>query len=224
MRAAYHAETALGAQAQLETLAAELERTHPGAAASLREGLAETLTVLRLGVPPTLARTLRSTNCVESMIEICRNHSRNVNAGATGRWRCAGAPLAWSKPAPNSAASTATYICGRCEPRSNGMSRPKMSEPPSTITPATPPNDHRTVAEKLQSPGHPPSGKLSCLAASEHRSPRAARSTVFGRGWGVLAAGVAIDAGLCKPPHGVLTWLDPCHHLSLGAAVHPTAG
>jgi putative transposase len=55
MRAAYRAETALAAQAQLEALAKELDRTHPGAAASLREGLAETLTVLRLGVPPTLA-------------------------------------------------------------------------------------------------------------------------------------------------------------------------
>ena len=94
MRAAYHAQTALGAQAQLETLAGELERTHPGAAASLREGLAETLTVLRLGVPPTLARTLRSTNCVESMIEICRDHSRNVKHWQDGtmalRWCAAG--------------------------------------------------------------------------------------------------------------------------------------
>ena len=41
-------------------LAKELDKTHPGAAASLREGMAETLTVLRLDVPPTLARTLRS--------------------------------------------------------------------------------------------------------------------------------------------------------------------
>jgi transposase-like protein len=94
MRAAYHAQTALGAQAELETLAGELERTHPGAAASLREGLAETLTVLRLGVPPTLARTLRSTNCVESMIEICRDHSRNVKHWQDGtmalRWCAAG--------------------------------------------------------------------------------------------------------------------------------------
>jgi transposase-like protein len=94
MRAAYHAQTALGAQAELETLAGELERTHPGAAASLREGLAETLTVLRLDVPPTLARTLRSTNCVESMIEICRNHSRNVKHWRDGtmalRWCAAG--------------------------------------------------------------------------------------------------------------------------------------
>jgi transposase-like protein len=90
IRAAYHAETALGAQAQLEILAGELDHTHPGAAASLREGLEETLTVLRLGVPPTLARTLRSTNCVESMIEICREHSRNVK-----RWRDGQMALRW---------------------------------------------------------------------------------------------------------------------------------
>jgi putative transposase len=94
MRAAYHAQTALDAQAELETLAGELERSHPGAAASLREGLNETLTVLRLGVPPTLARTLRSTNCVESMIEICRDHSRNVKHWQDGtmalRWCAAG--------------------------------------------------------------------------------------------------------------------------------------
>jgi putative transposase len=62
MRVADHAPSALDAEAQLLTLARELNNTHPGAAASLREGLAETLTVLRLGVPPTLARTLRSTN------------------------------------------------------------------------------------------------------------------------------------------------------------------
>src|SRR5207237_10592023 len=62
MREAYHADSALAAEAKLTALAAELDKTHPGAAASLREGLPETLTVLRLNVPPTLARTLRSTN------------------------------------------------------------------------------------------------------------------------------------------------------------------
>jgi len=94
MRVAYHAESALVAEAQLEALATELDRTHPGAAASLREGLAETLTVLRLGVPPTLARTLRSTNSIESMISIARTHSRNVTNWQTGamalRWCAAG--------------------------------------------------------------------------------------------------------------------------------------
>src|SRR3954465_4733312 len=68
MRAAYHADSALEAEARLSALARELDKTHASAAASLREGLAETLTVLRLGVPPTLARTLRSTNAIESMI------------------------------------------------------------------------------------------------------------------------------------------------------------
>jgi putative transposase len=94
MRAAYHAESALVAEAQLEALAKELERTHPGAAASLREGMAETLTVLRLDVPPTLARTLRSTNSIESMISIARTHSRNVKNWQNGQmalhWYAAG--------------------------------------------------------------------------------------------------------------------------------------
>src|SRR3954471_18704846 len=90
MRAAYRADSALAAQAQLEVLAGELDKTHPGAAASLREGLAETLTVLRLDVPPTLARTLRSTNAVESMISIARDHSVNVK-----RWRDGTMALRW---------------------------------------------------------------------------------------------------------------------------------
>jgi putative transposase len=90
MRQAYHAESALKAEGLLAELAAELDKTHPGAAASLREGMAETLTILRLGVPPTLARTLRSTNPVESMIEICREHSKNVK-----RWRDGTMALRW---------------------------------------------------------------------------------------------------------------------------------
>ncbi len=90
MRLAYHAESALKAEAELQALARELGKTHPGAAASLREGMAETLTVLRLEVPPTLARTLRSTNTIESMIEICREHSKNVK-----RWRDGTMALRW---------------------------------------------------------------------------------------------------------------------------------
>ena len=60
----------------------------------LTRGLAETLTVLRLGVPPTLARTLRSTNPIESMISICREHAGNVKRWQDGtmalRWCAAG--------------------------------------------------------------------------------------------------------------------------------------
>jgi putative transposase len=90
MRQAYHAESALKAEGLLTALAAELDKTHPGAAASLREGMAETLTILRLGVPPALARTLRSTNTIESMIGICREHSKNVK-----RWRDGTMALRW---------------------------------------------------------------------------------------------------------------------------------
>jgi transposase-like protein len=90
MRQAYHAESAVQAEGLLTELARELDKTHPGAAASLREGMAETLTILRLGVPPTLARTLRSTNPIESMIEICREHSKNVK-----RWRDGTMALRW---------------------------------------------------------------------------------------------------------------------------------
>jgi len=90
MRAAYANPNALAAEAALEALARQLTKTHPGAAGSLREGLAETLTVSRLGVPPTLARTLRSTNAIESMISICRDHSTNVK-----RWRDGDMAMRW---------------------------------------------------------------------------------------------------------------------------------
>jgi len=82
------------ALAELRSLASELERSHPGAAASLREGMAETLTVARLGIKGSLKRTLQSTNPCESMIEIVRRTSRNVKRWQSGdmclRWTAAG--------------------------------------------------------------------------------------------------------------------------------------
>jgi hypothetical protein len=50
-----------------------------------------TLSVLRLGVPPTPARTLRSTNAIESMIEICWEHAKNVK-----NWRDGQMVLRWA--------------------------------------------------------------------------------------------------------------------------------
>jgi putative transposase len=79
---------------QLEVLAGELDRTHPGAAGSLREGMKETLTVTRLGIRGKLKRTLESTNACESMIEIVRRTQRNVKHWSSGemglRWTAAG--------------------------------------------------------------------------------------------------------------------------------------
>ena len=90
IHAAYRDPDPLHAEAALEALARSLDKAHPGAAGSLREGLGETLTVNRLDVSPTLARTLRSTNAIESMIEICRDHSSNVK-----RWRDGQMALRW---------------------------------------------------------------------------------------------------------------------------------
>jgi putative transposase len=79
---------------QLRLLAGELERTYPGAAGSLREGMEETLTLTRLGVRGNLKRTLESTNPCESMLEIVRRTQRNVKRWSSGemalRWTAAG--------------------------------------------------------------------------------------------------------------------------------------
>ena len=79
---------------QLRLLARELDRSYPGAAGSLREGMDETLTLTRLGVHGSLKRTLESTNPCESMIEIVRRTQRNVKRWSSGemalRWTAAG--------------------------------------------------------------------------------------------------------------------------------------
>ncbi len=79
---------------QLGRLAAELDHTHPGAASSLREGMDETLTVIRLQIKGKLKRTLESTNPCESMIDTVRTTQRNVKHWASGemglRWTAAG--------------------------------------------------------------------------------------------------------------------------------------
>jgi len=86
------------ARERLERVASELERTWPDAAASLREGMDETLTLMRLGIDGQLAKTLASTNPCESMIEIVRHTQRNVKRWRDGdmrkRWTAAGMLLA----------------------------------------------------------------------------------------------------------------------------------
>ncbi len=79
---------------QLRRLAVELDHEHPGAAASLREGMEETLTVTRLTISGKLKLTLQSTNPCESMISTVRAIQRNVKNWSSGemclRWTAAG--------------------------------------------------------------------------------------------------------------------------------------
>jgi putative transposase len=82
------------ARQRLELLAGELDRSWPDAARSLREGLDDTLTLMRLEISGQLAKTLCSTNPCESMIEIVRSTQRNVKRWREGdmrrRWTAAG--------------------------------------------------------------------------------------------------------------------------------------
>ncbi len=94
LRAAWANPDADAALRELQALAQALEKKRPGAAASLREGLEQTLTVNRLGVTGSLLKTVESTNPAESMIEIVRHHSRRVKHWQHGemalRWTAAG--------------------------------------------------------------------------------------------------------------------------------------
>jgi putative transposase len=83
LQRAYRASSAAAARRQLHALVTWLEQAgHSDAAASLREGLDETLTVLKLGLPPTLRQFFATTNCIENFISLLRHVARNVK-----RWR-----------------------------------------------------------------------------------------------------------------------------------------
>jgi transposase-like protein len=94
IRAAWSLSDPELARQRLELLASELEQTWPDAAGSLREGMHDTLTLMRLGITGKLATTLCSTNPCESMIEIVRYTQRNVKRWQDGdmrkRWTAAG--------------------------------------------------------------------------------------------------------------------------------------
>lgn len=78
------------AKKQLKRLATSIEAEHPGAAASLREGLEETLTVQSLGITGALYRTLRTTNPIENLNGSIAHYTRNVK-----RWRDGQMTLRW---------------------------------------------------------------------------------------------------------------------------------
>ncbi len=98
---AYHEAGHETAQASLEATARWLERINPDAAASLREGLEETLTVARLGLAGALRRTLATTNPVESALSVTRRVTGRVTRWREGdmrrRWCVAGLLRAESK-------------------------------------------------------------------------------------------------------------------------------
>jgi transposase-like protein len=101
LHAAYHETDYDEALRRLKTTARWLERLNPDAAASLREGMEETLTVVRLGIPELLRRTLATTNPIEAAFSMAQNVTRRVKCWREGdmrqRWCVAGLMRAESK-------------------------------------------------------------------------------------------------------------------------------
>src|SRR5689334_15732006 len=91
---AYHETGYEAARASLEATARWLERINPDAAASLREGLEETLAVIRLGLVGALRRTLATTHPIESALSVTRRVTARVTRWRDGemrrRWCAAG--------------------------------------------------------------------------------------------------------------------------------------
>jgi len=91
IRTAYAMKDYEQAKDQLLKTVAWLEGITPSAANSLKEGLEETLTLHRLGLPETLRRSLQSTNLIESALSVAADVTRRVK-----RWRGGDMRLRWS--------------------------------------------------------------------------------------------------------------------------------
>ena len=89
-RAAMKLDAKQGEQ-KLEQLARWLERDHPSASASLREGLSEMFTINRLGLPPRLRKCLGSTNLIDSTHSGVRQKTRRVT-----NWKNGAMALRWA--------------------------------------------------------------------------------------------------------------------------------
>ena len=110
MQDAYALDDADKAKAQLERLAKSLDEQHPRAAASLREGLDETLTVLRLGIGLTLRKSLSTTNPIESTFSTVRRVSRRVT-----RWQSGTMTLRWALAGTMEAEKTWRRLMGKSD-------------------------------------------------------------------------------------------------------------
>jgi len=94
LRQAWELDDAAKAERLIRNLAQRLEREAPGVSGSLLEGLDEILTVMRLGLPAELRRSLACTNIIENMNGTIRRVTRNVK-----HWSSASMALRWTAAA-----------------------------------------------------------------------------------------------------------------------------
>lgn len=106
LKAAFKLDAKEG-MAQIEQYAAWLQRDHPGAAASLREGLEELFTINRLGLPSTLRRCLGTTNLIDNGHSAARDRMRRVK-----NWQSGAMALRWTAAAFDAASKGFRRIMG----------------------------------------------------------------------------------------------------------------
>jgi putative transposase len=145
LKDAWSASDAELARKQLGRLASALQARHPGAAASLREGLEETLTVQALGITGALYRTLRTTNPIENLNGSVAHYSRNVK-----RWGDGQMVLRWVASALSDAATRMRKLRG-C-----GQMRTLLKAPGW-------PSPRKRQRRRLE-------GRVACPPRSRHRS------------------------------------------------------
>jgi putative transposase len=110
MKEAYDCRDSKRALRLLDALATRLDAEHPGAAASLREGLDETLTVIGLGLPDRLQQTLRTTNPIDNLFGGVRDRTNRVK-----RWKGGRMMLRWCAAAVIEAEKNFRRIRGQAE-------------------------------------------------------------------------------------------------------------
>jgi putative transposase len=113
----------------LTNLVRRLRDKHPGAASSLEEGLAETISVKRLRLPKKLERQLSTTNAIENLMGSVRRLSRRVK-----RWRGGKMILRWTVTAVSDAATRFRRITGACDGMADLM-RVLREKSPAVATP-----------------------------------------------------------------------------------------
>lgn len=108
LRKAWDCTDAALAKKQLLRLISALKREHPGAAASLSEGVEETLTAQEMGLRGALYKTLRTTNPIENLNGMVAQYTRNVK-----RWKNGEMLLRWVASALSDAAGRFRRLRGR---------------------------------------------------------------------------------------------------------------
>jgi putative transposase len=163
MRDAWESADADSARKQLQRLASSLQSKHPGAAASLREGLDETLTVQGLGVGGAVYRTLRTTNPIENLNGSIAHHTRNVK-----RWRDGQMTLRWVASALSDAKDRFREMRGHRDMKTLiaaldkriAPSNPSNSRPRRITNEEPPPQLRRSTASGTSPVAKPPRAKI----------------------------------------------------------------